>query len=81
MYVGLFVLPLFIAPFLRQSRFYEQNFALITSGIIISVTGFAFIIMSFTKIGAIPSIKVATRVAHSFLNFAFLIKNRTHLIF
>lgn len=56
-YVVFFVMPLFIAPFLRQSRFYGQNLILSVSGIIVLITGFAFIIMSFTKIGAIPSIK------------------------
>lgn len=57
MYVGLFVIPLFCAPFFKQSKFCKQNIILMYSGIIVFIVGIAFIIMSFTKIGVVPSIK------------------------
>jgi protein-S-isoprenylcysteine O-methyltransferase Ste14 len=57
MYVGLFVLPLFISPFLMQSKYMENTIYMLIIGIIISIIGMLFIIMSFIKIGIIPSIK------------------------
>lgn len=57
LYVAVFVLPLFIAPFLEQTKFSESNNLFVILGIIVSIIGFAFIGFSFLKIGFIPSIK------------------------
>ena len=57
MYVGLFVIPLFVAPFLNQAKFMDYNIYMLISGIVLAVLGAGFIIFSFFKIGMIPSIK------------------------
>ncbi len=57
MYVGLFILPLFTAPFVPQSKFLGNNVSIIFIGIIFAAIGFSFILMSFLRIGIIPSIK------------------------
>jgi protein-S-isoprenylcysteine O-methyltransferase Ste14 len=56
-YIGFFVLPLFISPFLPQNKIMENSVLLIITVIFISIIGLAFILMSFLKIGIIPSIK------------------------
>ena len=47
----------FILRPILQSKFCKQNIILMYSGIIVFIVGIAFIIMSFTKIGVVPSIK------------------------
>jgi protein-S-isoprenylcysteine O-methyltransferase Ste14 len=54
-YVLLFVLPLFISPFLTKVTFLENSFIKIV-GIILSLIGILFILFSFLKIGVVPSI-------------------------
>lgn len=54
-YVLLFVLPLFISPFLTNVTF-NESFIIKVLGIIFSLAGIIFIIFSFLKIGVIPSI-------------------------
>lgn len=54
-YVLLFVLPLFISPFLTNITFIENSFIRIV-GITISLIGALFILFSFLKIGVVPSI-------------------------
>lgn len=55
-YVGLFAGPLFIAPFIVQTTFAECRICQV-AGIVLAVTGFAFIFSSFLRIGFVPSIK------------------------
>lgn len=55
LYVLLFVLPLFITPFLTNITFIENSFIRIV-GTIISLIGILFILFSFLKIGVVPSI-------------------------
>jgi protein-S-isoprenylcysteine O-methyltransferase Ste14 len=57
LYVAFFVLPIFIAPFIKQSKFSDYSLYLSLLGVILSIVGFTFIVMSFLKIGVVPSIK------------------------
>ena len=57
LYVAFFVLPLFIAPFIEQSKFMDNRAYFLFLGTIMSILGFTFITMSFLKIGFVPSIK------------------------
>lgn len=54
-YVLLFVLPLFISPFLTDVTF-SESYIIKVIGIILSLVGILFILFSFLKIGVIPSI-------------------------
>jgi protein-S-isoprenylcysteine O-methyltransferase Ste14 len=54
-YVLLFVLPLFIAPFLTRVVV-GKSMIIQCVGILFSLVGIAFIVASFLKIGVIPSI-------------------------
>lgn len=56
-YVALFVFPLFTAPFFSKTIFANTNIYFIISGIVITVLGISIILLSFFKIGTIPSIK------------------------
>jgi len=49
------VLPLFIAPFLAKSIFYDA-YVIKIIGVGLSVTGILFILFSFLKIGVFPGI-------------------------
>ncbi len=57
LYVGLFVAPLFISPFVIQTKFSDRIAILSALGAVLSIIGFCFIILSFLKIGIIPSIR------------------------
>ncbi|MBI5934388.1 MAG: isoprenylcysteine carboxylmethyltransferase family protein [Chloroflexi bacterium] len=56
-YVAFFVLPLFTAPFFSVSKFGDSNAILLITGIVVAVVGFSIIVLSFLKIGVVPSIK------------------------
>jgi len=56
-YVAFFVIPLFSAPFFSISKFTEETASLLIGGVFISVCGFIIIVLSFMKIGFVPSIK------------------------
>ena len=56
-YVAFFVLPLFIAPFFSYSKFASSTPLLLVAGSMIAISGFTIIILSFLKIGIVPSIK------------------------
>ena len=57
-YVAFFVLPLFIAPFVAQPQFLEKNTFCLILGVLVSIIGLLIIVLSFLKIGLIPSIKI-----------------------
>jgi|BioPla2DNA2_1021312.scaffolds.fasta_scaffold26445_3 protein-S-isoprenylcysteine O-methyltransferase Ste14 len=57
LYVVFFVAPLFVAPFFSVAKFTNSKLLLISVGIIISILGLAIIVLSFLKIGVVPSIK------------------------
>jgi len=57
LYVVFFVAPLFVAPFFSVSKFTGSNILLISIGILISILGLSIIVLSFLKIGVVPSIK------------------------
>lgn len=56
-YVAFFVAPLFASPFFAVTKFSEFNIFYVMTGITFTTTGIVIIIMSFFKIGIIPSIK------------------------
>jgi protein-S-isoprenylcysteine O-methyltransferase Ste14 len=56
-YVAFFVLPLFLAPFFGVSKFAPASLPFIIGGSSIALIGFLLIILSFLKIGVVPSIK------------------------
>ena len=56
-YVAFFVLPLFTAPFFSDAKIADSNWLLLIVGSILAIGGFALIILSFLKIGVVPSIK------------------------
>ncbi len=56
-YVAFFVIPLFAAPFFSVSRFAGPNPLLLSTGILIAFIGLSIIVLSFLKIGVVPSIK------------------------
>lgn len=56
-YVASFVMPLFIAPFFSDAKFANSSPILLIAGSIISISGLSIIILSFLKIGVVPSIK------------------------
>jgi protein-S-isoprenylcysteine O-methyltransferase Ste14 len=56
-YVLLFVVPLFIAPFLKQNKFSKQKVLIMIIGALCTLAGIIIILLSFLKIGLIPSIK------------------------
>lgn len=56
-YVAFFVLPLFLAPFFGVSKFAPSSLPFIIGGSSITLIGFLLIILSFLKIGVVPSIK------------------------
>lgn len=62
-YVAFFVFPLFTAPFFSNSKFTDSNLFLLATGIIILIIGFFIIILSFLKIGVVPSIKSDGKLA------------------
>lgn len=57
-YVLFFVLPLFISPFITHYKLDFSNIIKVT-GIFLSITGILFILLSFMKIGVVPSITKA----------------------
>jgi protein-S-isoprenylcysteine O-methyltransferase Ste14 len=57
LYVLFFVAPLFIAPFFAESKFSDSCIFMVLSGTAFTLLGFLIILMSFLKIGVIPSIK------------------------
>ena len=57
LYVVLFVGPLFISPFIQQTKFNFEFLAIYIVGIMFSFIGLTFILLSFVKIGMIPSIR------------------------
>ncbi len=57
LYVLLFVGPLFISTFVNQSNYDFEILIIAILGILLAFIGLAFIILSFLKIGALPSIK------------------------
>ncbi|MBP7509202.1 MAG: isoprenylcysteine carboxylmethyltransferase family protein [Prolixibacteraceae bacterium] len=57
-YVLFFVLPLFISPFLAHFKLDLNNIS-ITIGLCLSIIGILFILLSFLKIGTVPSITKA----------------------
>ncbi len=56
-YVALFVAPLFVSPFLPQSHFSAPHAFFVVTGILLTSLGLLFILLSFFKIGLIPSMK------------------------
>lgn len=57
LYVAFFVIPLFTAPFFSSSKFADSSLVLIIMGSCTSIVGFLIVVLSFLKIGVIPSIK------------------------
>lgn len=62
LFVFLFVGPLFASPFLHQPRIDYLHWSITVLGIIITVIGISFILFSFLKIGAVPSIKTKSEI-------------------
>jgi protein-S-isoprenylcysteine O-methyltransferase Ste14 len=57
LYIVPFVGPLFISPFIVQTEFDFDFIAVPILGIVLALIGLSFIVLSFLKIGVVPSIK------------------------
>ena len=56
-YVAFFVVPLFSAPFFSNMKFLDANSIVVLTGITVAIIGLLIIVLSFVKIGVVPSIK------------------------